>query len=93
MSAEPDEAAVPAFRPGARLRFDEVRGSWIVLAPERMFVPDDIAVEILKLIDGRRSFGEIIDDLASRFDAPRAAIAGDVVDMLQQLRAKGTIGW
>ena len=47
--------SVPAFNRGFRLRHDQVRGSWVVLAPERLFLLDEPAVEVLKLVDGARS--------------------------------------
>ena len=77
--------AVLSFAPHVRFRFDETRKAWIVLAPERLLLPDEQAVEILRLIDGIRDVDAIIDDLASRFDAPREVIAGDVLPMLQDL--------
>ncbi len=78
-------SAVLRFAPHVRFRFDEVRQAWIVLAPERLLLPDEQAVEILRLIDGARDVDAIIDELAGRFDAPRAVIAGDVLPMLQDL--------
>jgi pyrroloquinoline quinone biosynthesis protein D len=80
-----DGEAVLRFAPHARFRFDEVRQAWIVLAPERLLLPDEQAIEILRLIDGQRAVDAIIDELARRFDAPREVIAGDVLPMLQNL--------
>ena len=77
--------AVLRFAPHAKFRFDEVRQAWIVLAPERLFLPDEQAVEILQMVDGERTVDNIIDDLARRYEAPRDVIAGDVVKMLQDL--------
>jgi pyrroloquinoline quinone biosynthesis protein D len=91
MSASPDDSAVPTFAPGAKFRFDSVRDAWVVLAPERAFLPDEQAAEILKLVDGQRTLGAIVDDLASRFNAPRAVIAADVAAMLRDLAEKGAI--
>jgi pyrroloquinoline quinone biosynthesis protein D len=91
VSELPPETAVPALARGVKFRFDEVRQRWVLLAPERLFVPDDQAVEILKLVDGSRSLGGIIEDLAVRFNAPRDLIAGDVAAMLADLSAKGAI--
>jgi pyrroloquinoline quinone biosynthesis protein D len=88
-----DEAAIPALATGVKFRFDAVRQAWIVLAPERLFLPDDQAVAILKLVDGTRTLGVIIDDLAVQFDAPRALIAGDVTTMLGGLVDKGVLRW
>lgn len=77
--------AVLRFAPHTRFRFDEVRQAWIVLAPERLLLPDEQAVEILRLIDGERTVDNVIDDLVRRYEAPRDVIAGDVVKMLQDL--------
>jgi pyrroloquinoline quinone biosynthesis protein D len=86
-----DEAAVPAFRRGVKFRFDAVRGGWVLLAPEKLFMPDEIAVEILRQVDGVRSIGAIVDDLAVRFDAPRDVIATDVIAALQDLSTRGAL--
>ena len=82
---------IPAYSPGVRMRHDKVRQAWVVLAPERLFTPDEHAVEVLKLVDGKRTVGGIVDDLASRYDAPRELIAEDVGAMLTDLAAKGAI--
>jgi pyrroloquinoline quinone biosynthesis protein D len=74
-----------------KFRHDETRGRWIVLAPERLLLPDDPAVEILKLIDGERTVAAVIDDLVRRFDAPRDVIAADVMALLQDLVDKGVL--
>ena len=86
-----DETAVPRFGTGVFLQFDKVRHNWGLLAPERLFALDDQAAEILKLVDGTRSFGGIVDDLAARYQAPRELIAGDVATMLRELADKGAI--
>jgi pyrroloquinoline quinone biosynthesis protein D len=78
-------ASILRFAPHAKFRFDEVRQAWIVLAPERLLLPDKQAVEILNLIDGERDVDTVIDELARRYEAPRAVIAVDVVAMLQDL--------
>jgi pyrroloquinoline quinone biosynthesis protein D len=80
-----DGGTVLRFPPHVKFRFDEKRQAWIVLAPERLLLPDEQAVEILKLVDGNRSVDAVIDALAGQFDAPRAEIAGDVRAMLQDL--------
>lgn len=79
------------FPAHVKFRHDETRGRYVVLAPERLLLPDDNAVEILKLIDGERSVAAVIDDLARRFDAPRDVIAGDVLVLLQDLADKGVL--
>ena len=74
-----------------KFRFDEVRGAWVLLAPERLFMPDEIAVEVLKLVDGERTAGAIVDELAVAFKAPRDVIETDVLAMLDDLRGKGAL--
>ena len=73
----------------AKLKFDETRRVWVLLAPERVLAPDDIAVEILQLCDGVRSVADMVDLLAIKYAAEREAIATDVVAMLQDLADKG----
>jgi pyrroloquinoline quinone biosynthesis protein D len=80
-----DGGAVLRFAPHVRFRFDETRQAWVVLAPERLLLPDEQAVEILQLIDGERAVDGVIDELVRRYEAPREVIADDVVKMLQNL--------
>ncbi len=80
--------SVPVLARHARLRFDEARGRYVILAPERVLAPDDIAVEVLQLCDGDRSVGDIVGLLAQKYDAPREEIGGDVIAMLQDLADK-----
>ena len=83
------EASRPVLPRHAKLKFDETRKVWVILAPERVLAPDEIAVEVLKLCDGQRSVGQMVDMLAEKYAAPREAIATDVVAMLQDLADKG----
>ena len=86
-----DGAAIPRLPRGVKLREDKARGRWVVMAPERMFVPDETALEVLKLVDGARSVDAIVDELAARFAAPRDEIFGDVAEMLRDLMDKGKL--
>ncbi len=88
---ERDEASTPRFRRGVKFRFDDARQSWILLAPEKLYMPEGTAIEILKRMDGRRTLGDIIDELASVFQAPRDLIAADVTGMLDDLNKKGVV--
>ena len=86
------DSSVLAFAPHIVFRFDEVRQRWIILAPERLMLPDEQAVEILQLVDGAAGVGAIVDSLALRYtQAPRDLIAKDVVAMLQDLADKGCL--
>lgn len=85
------EDSVPRLPRGVKLRFDQQRDKWVVLAPERVFVPDPIAVEILKRCDGEAKVAAIVDDLVKTFEAPRDVIAKDVAALLQDLADKGVV--
>ncbi|MBR0687846.1 pyrroloquinoline quinone biosynthesis peptide chaperone PqqD [Bradyrhizobium manausense] len=85
------EESRPALSRYAKLRFDEVRRRWVILVPERVLVPDDIAVEVLQLCDGDRTVMQVIGILAEKYTADRAEIAGDVLSMLRALAEKGLL--
>ena len=82
------EGCVPRFARGTRLQYDRVRETWFIQAPERAFMADAIAVEVLQLVDGARALSAMIDTLAEKFDAPRAVIAQDVLALVQDLATR-----
>ena len=84
--SEASRAVLPRH---ARLKFDETRKVWVILAPERVLAPDEIAVEVLQLCDGIRNVGQMADALAAKYAAERGAILADVIAMLQDLADKG----
>jgi pyrroloquinoline quinone biosynthesis protein D len=81
----------PKFAPGVRLHEDKARARWIVMAPERMFVPDETGLEVLRLVDGTRDEAAIVALLAEKFAAPAGEIGADVAEMLRDLIAKGAL--
>ena len=83
------ETSRPILPRHAKLKFDETRQRWVILAPERVLAPDDIAVEVLQLCDGVRSVEAMIDQLSEKYAAERSAISTDVIAMLQDLADKG----
>jgi pyrroloquinoline quinone biosynthesis protein D len=78
----------PRLPCGVRLRRDEARGRWTLLAPERIFEVDAIAAAVLALCDGERDLAAIVADLAVRYNVPAAVIEKDVVAMLSDLETK-----
>ena len=83
------EASRPVLPRHTKLKFDQTRNVWVILAPERVLAPDEIAVEVLQLCDGVRTVAGMIDQLAEKYAAPRETIATDVIAMLQDLADKG----
>src|SRR4029077_5566761 len=86
------ESSILPLAPHIVFRFDDTRSRWIIMAPERLMLPDEQAVEILQLVAGGEGVGAIIDSLAERYtQAPRELIGNDVVAMLQDLADKGCL--
>ena len=85
-SIAPD--AKPRLPRGVRLTHNEAQGGWVLLAPERVFKADAIAVEILKRCTGEATLGAIVDDLAATYSAPREKILTDVSALLRSLADK-----
>ncbi|MGA7373102.1 MAG: pyrroloquinoline quinone biosynthesis peptide chaperone PqqD [Methyloceanibacter sp.] len=79
---------MPAY---LKLRHDAGRGRWVLLAPERILTPDETAVAVLKLCDGKKTVEEISEALAKDYAAPVDVIREDVLELLQGLADKGYI--
>jgi pyrroloquinoline quinone biosynthesis protein D len=78
------QEARPALPRYVRLHFDPVRGRDVVLSPEKIFWPDEIGMQILKLCDGTRRVGQIADALSVEYNAPRDVILADVMEFIQE---------
>ena len=85
------EGSVPRLAAHVRLRFDKQREQWVLLAPERIFVLDEIALAIVERCKGSATLGEIVDDLARTFEAPREQVLTDVGGLLQGFLDKGVM--
>ena len=83
---------IPKLPRHAKLRYDEARKKWIINAPERVFELDEIASEIMQLVDGLLSINDIVNELLKKFkEASEEEITTDVLSMLQSLADKGFI--
>jgi pyrroloquinoline quinone biosynthesis protein D len=60
----------------------------VLHAPERVFKPDAIAVEILKRCDGAATIGAIADELSAAYTAPRERVLADIKTLLGTLADK-----
>lgn len=79
---------IPYLPRGVRLHHDRVRGGWVLLAPERAVSLDAVAHAVLSEIDGTRSFAEITEALAAKYDASPDRIAEDAGGFLGALRSR-----
>jgi pyrroloquinoline quinone biosynthesis protein D len=84
-------ASRPALPRHIKMRHDAARDRWIILAPERVFTPDPIAVAVLQLCDGARSLEAIATELAETYNAPQDQILADITALLQELADKGVV--
>ena len=80
--------ARPRLPRGVRVVHNEAQGGWVLLAPERVFKADQIAAEIVRRCTGEATLGEIVDDLAKTYAAPREKILADVTALLRGLADK-----
>lgn len=81
-----------AFLPrGVRTHRDTVRATDVLLAPERVLMLDQIGLAILSRLDGAATVGEISENLAQTYEAPRDVIEPDVIEYLTDLRDKGFV--
>ena len=76
--------SIPVLKRHVRLQYDPVRQAWALLSPEKVFWPDEISLDILRLCDGKHSVRQILDHLASVYEAPPEEIAEDVEGFLQE---------
>ena len=84
--------SIPKLPRHAKLRYDNARKKWIINAPERVLELDDIAAEIMQLVNSTDSIDDIVNSLLKKFkDADKNEIYKDVICMLQNLAEKGFI--
>ena len=80
--------AKPRLPRGVRLVHNEAQGGLVLLAPERVFKPDAVALAILERCTGEATLAAIVDDLAKTYAAPRERILADVSALLRSLADK-----
>ena len=80
----PDDAR-PVLLRGVRTHWDAVRSTWVLLAPERAMALDEIGAAILAETDGETPFGQIVERLAAKYNAPAEQIATDARQFLTGL--------
>jgi len=71
-----------------RLSYDQARERWLMLAPERIFEPNEVALAVLRLCDGQRTVQAICEELGKSYNADPVVIMTDVVELLGGLVQK-----
>jgi pyrroloquinoline quinone biosynthesis protein D len=85
--------AKPRLPRGVRLQDSAAHGGHVLLAPERVFKADAIAVAVLQRCTGEATLGEIVDELAGAYNAPRERVLADVTTLLSGLAEKRMLEW
>jgi coenzyme PQQ biosynthesis protein PqqD len=80
--------SVPRLWRLARLEFDAVRGRPVLLYPEGAVLLNQTGEAVLKLVDGKRTVGEIAAILGERYQAD---VATDVAEYLSDLERRELI--
>ena len=77
----------------ARLRYDRLRETWLLLAPEKIFMVDEVAAAILERCDGQRTVDEIAGEMLDLFHGDAVEVSRDVRDFLQNWSDKLLLRW
>jgi pyrroloquinoline quinone biosynthesis protein D len=74
----------PVLKRHVRLQYDKVREAWALLSPERVFWPNEVSLDILRLCNGQHSVAQMITLLSDQYGADEAEITPDVTGFLQE---------
>lgn len=86
-----DGSHIPVLGADVTLRRAADGEAWELQIAGQSIQPNDIAAEVLLLVNGGRSIDGMVDLLALRYTAPRADIARDVITVLDDLAARGAL--
>lgn len=75
----------PVLPPGVRLHWDAVRGTHVLLAPERALMLDEVGHAILSRVDGVTGVEALVAGLAADFGAEVSEVGPDVTEFLASL--------
>ncbi|MDI4657385.1 MULTISPECIES: pyrroloquinoline quinone biosynthesis peptide chaperone PqqD [Xanthobacter] len=84
-------ASVPRLPRGVRLERDSARGIWLLLAPERIFELDQMAVAVIDEVDGISSIAAITRRLAQKYAASQARVEAEIIAMIERLVAQRVV--
>lgn len=80
----------PRFEKGVRLR-REPDGSAMLLVPEGALMLNAPAAAALELVDGARSFDDIVALVTAKFDVAGAQARDDLSDLFDRLHERGFV--
>lgn len=89
MPGELNADSKPSLIRKARLRYEEVRKTDLLLLPERVVKLNPTGAVILRLCDGSRTVLEITKELEARYQTPN--LTEEVLAFLQEVAEQGWI--
>jgi len=81
----------PKIAARARLQTDKVTGKPMLVYPEGVLVLNPTGLAIATLCTGKATVGEIVAELASRYEVSPPEIAGEVAEYLERLRSRNLL--
>jgi pyrroloquinoline quinone biosynthesis protein D len=81
----------PRLAAKARVQTDRVSGEPVLLYPEGALLLNPTGAAVGGLCDGRRTFAELVNELAARYNSPSGELSGDVGEYLIRLRDHGLL--
>jgi pyrroloquinoline quinone biosynthesis protein D len=82
-------ASKPRLARKARLRYEEVRKTELLLLPERVVKLNPSAAAILRLCNGGRTVGDIIVELEARYS--KSGLQSEVMEFLRRVSEQGWV--
>ena len=90
--APPEDSAQPRLAAGCR--WGGTEEARVILFPEGAIKLQGTGRQVLEQCDGKRTFGQIIQELQAQFpDADPAKIRADISQFLEQLRHKRIVDY
>ena len=81
----------PLLASRARVQVDQITGEPVLLYPEGILGLNPTAFEIIARCKGVATVDEIANALAAEYEIDRDALAGDVLECLQDLQRRGLV--
>lgn len=79
----------PKLRGPGRMKYDQARRTDMLLLPERVVQLNETAAEILRLCDGQRTIGQIVDQLESKYG--QSGLREEIVEFLAAAAERGWV--
>ncbi len=73
----------------------ELDGEMVLLnlATEEHYSLNEVGTRLWDLTDGKRTVAEMIDTILHEYEAERAGVTEDVLDLFQELTDEGLVAW